>query len=407
MTTISGLSGNEVFCLHRQGLTPGELVIGNSVVSLGLIGSIGAGLKTLAGGEVKGVTEVIHDGRKRAIDRLHEETRHNGGFGVTGVTSELVFHGTNIEFLAIGSCVREGGKPVRTPAFSSACDGQGLYCLQDAGFTPKHFVFGNVAYSVGLGGGIMGMLRSLGRGEVIEYSQIFNHTRHLALERIRAEARLAGANAVTGIRTSILPLAGMQEMVMTGTACTHPALPPSAQAMPITSDLTHEEMWNLMNQGYMPVQLVLSVSVYSLGVVGGISSFLKSFARGEISELTSLIYDARENALLRLGDDARELGADEVLGVKTYVYNLGGGVIEFLAIGTAVRRIEGLTTQSEALIPQAIIRDQDTFVNTADTSSAYSLGSPTNAQGSLKSLFSLGIGALVFLFIILRIIFGH
>lgn len=407
MTTISGLSGNEVFCLHRQGLTPGELVIGNSVVSLGLIGSIGAGLKTLAGGEVKGVTEVIHDGRKRAIDRLHEEARHNGGFGVTSVTSDLVFHGTNIEFLAIGSCVREGGKPARTPAFSSACDGQGLYCLQDAGFTPKHFVFGNVAYSVGLGGGILGLLRSLGRGEVVEFSQIFNRTRHLALERIRAEARLAGANAVTGIRTSILPLAGMQEMVMTGTACTHPALPPATQATPITSDLTQEEMWNLMNQGYMPVQLVLSVSVYSLGVIGGISSFLKSFARGEISELTSLIYDARENALLRLGDDARELGADEVLGVKTYVYNLGGGVIEFLAIGTAVRRIEGLTTHSEALIPQAIIRDQDTFLNTADTSSAYSLGSPANAQGSIKSLFGLGVGALVFLVVIFRIIFGH
>ncbi len=51
MTTISGLSGNEVYCLHRQGLTPGDLVIGNSVISLGLIGSIGAGLKTLAGGE--------------------------------------------------------------------------------------------------------------------------------------------------------------------------------------------------------------------------------------------------------------------------------------------------------------------------------------------------------------------
>ncbi|WP_018610617.1 heavy metal-binding domain-containing protein [Uliginosibacterium gangwonense] len=407
MTTISGLSGNEVFCLHRQGLTPGELVIGNSVVSLGLIGSIGAGLKTLAGGEVRGVTEVIHDGRKRAIDRLHEEARHNGGYGVTGVSSELVFHGTNIEFLAIGSCVREAGKPARTPTFSSACDGQGLYCLQDAGFTPKHFVFGNVAYSVGVGGGMMGVLRSLGRGEVIEFSQVFNHTRHLALERIRAEARLVGANAVTGIRTAILPLAGMQEMVMTGTAGIHPTLPPSTEAMPITSDLTQEEMWSLINQGYMPVQLVLSVSVYSLGLVGGITSFLKSFARGEINELTSLIYDARENALLRLGDDARDLGADEVLGVKTYVYNLGGGIIEFLAIGTAVRRIEGLSTRSEVLIPQAIIRDQDTFINTADTSTAYSLGNPANAQGSIKLFFGLGIGVFVFLFFILRVILAH
>ncbi len=400
MTTISGLSGNEVYCLHRQGLTAGDLVIGNSVISLGLIGSIGAGLKTLAGGEVRGVTTVIHDGRKRAIERLHEEARHNGGYGITGVSSELVFHGTNIEFLAVGSCVRQAEAPSHTPVFSSACDGQALYCLQDSGFTPKHFVFGNVAYSVGLGGGFVGVLRSLARGEVVEFSEVFNRTRHLALERIRAEAKRVGANAVTGIRTAILPLAGMQEMVMTGTASSHPALPASAQDTPVTSDLTHDEMWSLANQGYMPVQLVLGVSVYSLGIVGGITAFFKSFARGEISELTSLIYEARERALLRIGEDARDAGADKVLGVKTYVYNLGGGIIEFLAIGTAVRKMEGVHTLSDNLPPQAIIRDQDTFINTADTTSAYSLARPANARGSVGIFAGMGfalIGLAIFL----------
>ncbi|MEC5387946.1 heavy metal-binding domain-containing protein [Uliginosibacterium sp. H3] len=399
MTTISGLSGNEIYCLRRLGYTPGELVIGNSVISLGLLGGIAAGLKTLAGGEVSGVTSIIHDGRKRAIERLHMEAGHNGGYGVTGVSSELILHGGNIEFLAIGSCVRQGTERSRTPAFSSACDGQALYCLQDAGFTPKHFVFGNVAYSVGLGGGFLGLLRSLGRGEVTEFSEVFNRTRHLALERIRQEARELGANAVTGIRTSILPLAGMQEMVMTGTACTHPALP--ASAWPVTSDLTHEEMWNLANQGYMPVQLVLGVSVYSLGLVGGISSFFKSFVRGEISELTSLIYEARERALIKIGEDAREAGADEVLGVKTYVYNLGGGIIEFLAIGTAVRKLDGALTRSENLLPQAIIRDQDTFVNTVDRSTSYSLERPTNARGSIGLFTGMGfalIALVVFVF---------
>ncbi|HSD36353.1 MAG TPA: heavy metal-binding domain-containing protein [Rhodocyclaceae bacterium] len=401
MTTISGLSGNEIYCLHRQGFSPGELVIGNSVISLGLIGGIGAGLKTLAGGEVGGVTSIIHDGRKRAIERLHLEAGHNGGYGITGVSSELIFHGTNIEFLAVGSCVRKGEERSRTPVFSSACDGQSLYCLQDAGFTPKHFVFGNVAYSVGLGGGLLGMLRSLGRGEVTEFSEIFNRTRHLALERIREEAQQVGANAVTGICTSILPLAGIQEMVMTGTACTHPALPSSG--MPITSDLTHEEMWSLANQGYMPVQLVLGVSVYSLGVIGGLSSFFKSFVRGEISELTSLIYEARERALIRIGEDARDAGAEQVLGVKTYVYNLGGGIIEFLAIGTAVRKMDGTGTRSDNLLPQAIIRDQDTFVNTADRSASYSLGQPTNTRGSVGVFVGMGFAAIAFVVFMLKV----
>ncbi len=195
---------------------------------------------------------------------------------------------------------------------------------------------------------------------------------------------------------------------MTGTACTHPALPVSATATPVTSDLTHEEMWSLANQGYMPVQLVLGVSVYSLGIVGGISSFFKSFKRGEISELTSLIYEARERALLRIGEDARDAGADKVLGVKTYVYNLGGGIIEFLAIGTAVRKIEGVHTLSEHLPPQAIIRDQDTFINTAETTSAYSLARPANARGSVGLFAGMGFALLALaLFVVKLLVVFH
>jgi uncharacterized protein YbjQ (UPF0145 family) len=407
MALISGLSGNEIYCLKRLGYSPGELVIGNSVVSLGLVGSIGAGIKTLAGGEVRGVTQLVHDGRQRALARMLEEGRHSGGSGVTGVSSELVFHGSNIEFLAIGSSVRKGETRSLNLDFSSACDGQSLYCMEDSGFIPKAFVFGNVAYSIGLGGGLTGVLRSLGRGEVVEFSQIFNKTRHLALQRIRAEAVAAGCNAVTGIRTAIMPLAGLQEMVMTGTAAIHPALARSHNTEPVTSDLTHEEMWNLINLGYMPVRLVLGVSVYSLGVVGGLSSFFKSFVRGEISELTSLIYEAREQALIRINEDAQEAGADEVVGIKTYVYNLGGGIIEFLAIGTAVRKIDGIGTRNDALLPQAIIRDQDTFINTAETSKAYSLGSPSNAVGSIGLFASMGAIVLAFAFFVLRVIFAR
>ncbi len=33
---ISGMSGNEIFCLAEKGLTPGEIVVGNSVVSIGV-----------------------------------------------------------------------------------------------------------------------------------------------------------------------------------------------------------------------------------------------------------------------------------------------------------------------------------------------------------------------------------
>jgi uncharacterized protein YbjQ (UPF0145 family) len=373
MAIITGLSGNEIFCLQKQGMTPGDLVVGNSVISLGLLNSIGSGLRTLVGGEVHQVTKIIAEGRRRSYARIQAEAQRHRGVGITGVSSELIVHGTNVEFLSIGSCVHREVATTESLEFSTAADGQALYCQLDCGFVPKQFVFGNVAYSIGLGGGIVGSLRSLARGEIKEFSRIFNETRHLALQRITAEARAAKANAVVGIKTSILPFAGMQEMVMIGTASHHPLLPDNYRQQPITSDLTNEEMWNLINLGYMPVQLVLGVSVYSLGLIGGIASFFKSFVRGEIKELTSLIYEARTEALKHIEADARRCGADRVVGVKTYVYNLGGGVIEFLAIGTAVKKMPGIRTASEQLLPQAIIRDQDTFINTAETAYRVSL----------------------------------
>jgi uncharacterized protein YbjQ (UPF0145 family) len=406
MAIITGLSGNEIFCLHQQGMTPGDLVIGNSVISLGLLNSIGSGLKTLVGGEVHQVTKIIHEGRQRAYARMLTEAKHHGGVGITGVANELIFHGTNVEFLAIGSCVHRDEQPTERLEFSTAADGQALYCQIDCGFTPKQFVFGNVAYSIGLGGGIVGSLRSLARGEIKEFSRIFNETRHLALKRIKAEAREVGANAVVGIKTTILPLAGMQEMVMIGTASNHLSLPDSYRQNPITSDLTNEEMWNLIHQGYMPVQLVLGVSVYSLGLVGGITSFFKSFVRGEIKELTTLIYEARAEALKHIAEDARRSGADQVVGIKTYVYNLGGGIIEFLAIGTAVKKMPGIKTSSVQLLPQAIIRDQDTFINTADTTSVVSLNQPTNSSSILGVLIGLGVFGL-WLMYLLFVIFHH
>ena len=39
---VSGMSGNEMFCLAEKGFVPGELVVGNSVCSLGIVGGLGA-----------------------------------------------------------------------------------------------------------------------------------------------------------------------------------------------------------------------------------------------------------------------------------------------------------------------------------------------------------------------------
>jgi len=374
MPIMTGLSGNEIFCLGLKNLTPGELVVGNSVHSLGFLGGLGAGLRGMFGGEVPQVTEIIRAGRLQSHGRIMQEAKEFGAHGVTGVTSELRQMQGNVEFLSVGSCVHGPDTPAPPRPFSSSSDGQELFSLLDAGYTPKQFVIGNVAYSVGVAGGVFGALKSLARGEIKEFSDVFNATRHLALRRICAEARSAGANAVVGIETRIMPFRGVHEMLMIGTAAHHPALasaapstavPPSAAQEPVTSDLTCEEMWNLASLGYMPLKLVLGTAVYSLGLVGGMMAMFKGMARGEISELTSLIYEAREHAIGLIRDEARAIGADDVVGITTHIHELGG-LIEFMAIGTAVKRRGGATPLSPTLPVQAIIRDRDTWISSGD-----------------------------------------
>jgi uncharacterized protein YbjQ (UPF0145 family) len=335
------------------------------VHSLGVLGSIGAGFQAAFGGEVSQITSIIAEGRHQSQARLMQEAHRHKADGVTGVTSELRTMQGNVEFLSVASGVHHTGSQAGKTMFSSSVNGQELYCLMDAGYEPRQFVFGNVAYSVGIVGGLLGGLKTMARGEIKEFSNIFNTTRHLALARIAAEARTAGANAVVGIETRIMPFSGTHEMLMIGTAATHSALPASASAEPVTSDLTCEEMWNLASLGFMPLKLVLGTAVYSLGLIGGLKAMFKGLARGEISDLTSLIYDAREHAIGLLKDEAAAIGADDVVGIKTHIHDIGG-VIEFMAIGTAVKRIPGSAPLSPQLPVQAVIRDKKTWISHDD-----------------------------------------
>ena len=402
MTVTTGLSGNEIFCLAKKNYTPGSLVVGNSVHSLGMMRTVGSGLKAMLGGELTQITKLIEEGRETAYKRMLQEAVVNKASGITGVTSQLIVHGSNVEFLSIGSVIHSNDD-TETHKFSTSDDGQELYAQLDAGFQPICFAFGNVAYSMGVARGLLGGLKTLGRGEIKEYSDMFNHTRHLALNRIMDHAKQYKANAVLGIRTTILPFGGVNEMLMIGTASYNSQLTTNAGVEVVTSDMTKIEMWNMANMGYEPVKLLLGTSVYSLGLVGGITSALKSLFKGEINELTRMIYAARENALGIITDEAKAIGADDIVGVKTYVYQLGNGLVEFLAIGTAVKKSTRIKTQSEQLIPQAIVVDKDTFYDSANQNS-FSVDINKGAKPINKGSRSLLFPVLFIIFIIINAI---
>jgi len=367
---LTGLSGNEIYCLAKKGWAPGNIVVGNSVYSLGFVRSVTSGFKTLAGGELGSITELISDGRHAAIKRMEEESANHKAHGMTGVTSDLKKVGNLMEFLAIGSSVK--GIDHHEPFFTTACSGQDLYCQIDAGYAPRHFVIGNVAYALGVGRGLLSAFRGLAGGEIKELSQMYNHTRHLALERLEKEAKDRGANAVVDIITKIVPFgAGIKEMLMVGTASHNPAM--GNPDLPVTSELTGEELWNLTQLGYAPLRLLLGVSVYALGVGGGVTAFFRSFKRGEVNAVTRLIYEARENCLEHINKEAAEIGADGVIGTKLFIYEIGSSFVEVMAIGTAIKKNSQVRTESEQLLPQSIIRDRDTFFDTEHKLSARAL----------------------------------
>ena len=365
MAKVTGLSGNEIYCMALKHYAPGEIVVGNSVNSMGFLGNLAAGVRSIGGGEIPQVTQAVEDGRIRAFERMVAEAKKEGAAGVTGVTSELRDFNGNTEFLFVGSCLRHTDDTASIPFFTSAGSAQELYCHMDAGYQPVAHVFGNIAYLMGLGAGISGGFKTLARGEIAEYSAIFNTTRHAALDRIVAQARDVRANAVVGIRTNISFWHGTHEMLMTGTAARNSALPDQTLKNPVTSDLTGEELWAMTSLGYAPVKLLMSAAVYSLGMAGGLMSALKSLTKGEINELTTLIHDAREVAIERLKREADSIGAEEVVGVKTYVAQISPNLVEFLAIGTAVRKSPGVAVATPNLPAHAIVSEKDTWIEGA------------------------------------------
>jgi uncharacterized protein YbjQ (UPF0145 family) len=297
---------------------------------------------------------------------MEEEARRHGAVGVTGVVTELRTLAGYTEFLSQGTGAHAQAPHAGATAhlFTSAGSGMDLYCHLDAGYRPIRFVMGNIAYALGVGRGLTGSLRTFAQGEVHEYSQLYNAIRHHALERLRAEAAAAGANSVVDVLIRMLPYGpGTLELLLTGTASYHPRLSPGPVTpdQVVTSELTGEETWNLAALGYAPLQLLMCTSVCSLGLAAGIGTWLKSVSKGELPQVTALIYQARENCLEVLRKEATRIGADRVIGNKLRIIELGPGLIEVMAIGTAVRRVDGMAPASPTLIPQALIVERDTI----------------------------------------------
>ncbi len=111
-----------------------------------------------------------------------------------------------------------------------------------------------------------------------------------------------------------------------------------------TSDLSVKEFLLVREAGFECAGLVMGSSIYHVGYQrAGYSQ------NQEMGVLTQALYQARELAMARMEEEAHELGAEGVIGVRLKVnrHAWGESLIEFVAVGTAVFAQEAAKKQYE------------------------------------------------------------
>jgi uncharacterized protein YbjQ (UPF0145 family) len=105
-----------------------------------------------------------------------------------------------------------------------------------------------------------------------------------------------------------------------------------------TSDFSVNEFLLVHEAGFEPLGLVLGSSIFHLGM----QTTLPTSSR-ELTNLSTGMYQARDLAMTRMEQEADELGADGIVGVRLEIgrHEWGEHIAEFIAIGTAIKHRDG------------------------------------------------------------------
>lgn len=78
-------------------------------------------------------------------------------------------------------------------------------------------------------------------------------------------------------------------------------------------------------------------TVRTRNIGNDIMASLKNIVGGEIEEYTKLQAQSREQAMQRMEEDAKKMGADAIIGIHITTSMVMQGASEILAYGTAVK----------------------------------------------------------------------
>jgi uncharacterized protein YbjQ (UPF0145 family) len=245
--------------------------------------------------------------------------------------------------------------------FSSTLTAKEYLLAREAGYQPVGQVMGTAFmrvgysyYNTGFGWNFTGEMQSL----TLAHKQ----ARELAVNRLKQEAKLLGADGVIGVhvkKSNSSWSEGVTEFTAIGTAIRLPdrEMLTHIKNLPFTSSLSGQQFWQLFESGYWPCGLVMgNCSYFVYGDWQTRSStygFFASLSNQELTQFSNGVSTARHIALERLREDIAIEGGDGAVAMdveyklhrihyesnnQSYVNML----IDFMAMGTAViRRPDG------------------------------------------------------------------
>jgi uncharacterized protein YbjQ (UPF0145 family) len=217
--------------------------------------------------------------------------------------------------------------------------------VKEVGFHPVGFVMGSSIYHIGI-------QKKFGSSqELTKLTEAMYNARELAMTRMEEEASTLGADGVVGVRLDVNYYewgSDAAEFVAVGTAVKAEDGKDykTNQGKPFTSDLSGQDFWTLLRTGYVPLGLVMGTCVYHIAHRGLAQTISSSMSNVELPNFTQALYEARELAMTRMQDEAKALGAQGIVGVRLEEksHQWGSHTIEFLSLGTAVKRGDGEPT---------------------------------------------------------------
>lgn len=219
-------------------------------------------------------------------------------------------------------------------------------------------VMGTSFFKIGFRSFYSGFLGSGTRStrELKELGSAIVSARRLAVNRMRQEADLMGADGVIAVHLKNTPPRfgmDMTEFTVYGTAVKIPGW--QKQKQPFTCTLTAQEFWQLHQAGYAPVSVVMGSCCYYVWTDPQTTKVLYTWFGGnntnnqEIKAYTQGFYNARESSLSGLLADIDEHEAEGCIGmtvdshIEDIEYETNNRscydmIIHFHALGTSIIR---------------------------------------------------------------------